>query len=331
MQCCNCRCSRAPACLSGRGGPPDPYTRLLAASPAARGAGLLHVNALHRLLDALQQSLAFGGIAPLPVAVHVRERVDVRFEILLTDGPLKEDRTHGIRHVTQAAGKRGASPRGAPGGAQGGRRLLALHSVDGVSATPAVWGQLAPTPGGGLAARLGPSQLHASPERGSRPPSQARARHGDLVCRSGVWARPEQGFARPEASPDSPGPGFQGCEAGRGAPSCLAGTVLFRPQTPLSISPSRSGLGSSPLSVFPGGTRDSQGPVCSPRPLCLRVAPPVPNVVAQTEQPSRRGNCPSGRNERPGDCRSATSWARISQLFGNVPYLLHKRPGRRDL
>lgn len=113
MQCCNCRCSTAPACLSGRG-PSRSIHAAAGGESAARGAVLLHVDALHRLLDALQQSLAFWGIVPLQIAVHVCERVDIRFKILLTDGPLKEDKTHGISHVTQAAGKRGASPRGLP-------------------------------------------------------------------------------------------------------------------------------------------------------------------------------------------------------------------------
>lgn len=70
------------------------------------------MDALDRLSDALQQSLAFRRGVPLQVAVHVCERVDICLEILLADGPLKEDRTWGSSHVTWAAGKGGAGVRG---------------------------------------------------------------------------------------------------------------------------------------------------------------------------------------------------------------------------
>lgn len=70
------------------------------------------MDALDRLLDALQQSFAFRRVVPLQVAVHVCERVDIRLEILLADGPLKEDRTRGSSHGTWAAGKGEAGLRG---------------------------------------------------------------------------------------------------------------------------------------------------------------------------------------------------------------------------
>ena len=80
-------------------------------SPGLGHCGL-HVDALDRLLDALQQSFAFRRVVPLQVAVHVCERVDIRLEILLADGPLKEDRTRGSSHGTWAAGKGEAGLRG---------------------------------------------------------------------------------------------------------------------------------------------------------------------------------------------------------------------------
>lgn len=70
------------------------------------------MDALDRLLDALQESFAFRRVVPLQVAVHVCERVDICLEILLADGPLKEDRIQGSSHVTWDAGKGGAGKGG---------------------------------------------------------------------------------------------------------------------------------------------------------------------------------------------------------------------------
>lgn len=204
--------------------------------------------------------------------------------------------------------------------------------LTGWARLPVFWGQFGVTPGGGLAAGLGPSQLHPPPERGSRPPSRARAQHGDLVCRRRVWARQEEGFARPEASSDSPGPGFQGCEAGQGVTSCLVGIVLFHRQTPLSISALRVRARLSPsLCLSRWNTGFTESGLFTPCSLLVRGHLLSPTRWLKQSSPSQRGNCTSGRNEWLGNCRSATSWACISQLFGNVPYLLHKRRGRRDL
>lgn len=65
------------------------------------------MDAFHGLLDALQQSLAFRGVVPLQVAVHVRERVDICLKILLTDGPLKDEKRRRTSHVVWAAEARG--------------------------------------------------------------------------------------------------------------------------------------------------------------------------------------------------------------------------------
>lgn len=58
---------------------------------------ILHMDALHRLFDAFQQSLAVWGVVPFQIAVHVCECIYICFKILLADWALNE---YGTNYTT---------------------------------------------------------------------------------------------------------------------------------------------------------------------------------------------------------------------------------------